>query len=91
MIKKIEFSKKFIKHFRKRIRPYKNIRSKFEKRLQLFQNDRNLPLLRDHQLRGKKNDKRSFSITGDIRIVYKEYGSYILFLDIGAHNQVYYN
>jgi len=91
MNKIIEPSKKFIKHYRKRIRPHKNLRTKFESRLILFQRNKSNPLLKDHQLRGTQKDKRSFSITGDVRVVYKEYKNYYLLLDVGTHNQVYYN
>lgn len=89
MNKDIEFSKQFVKHYRKRIKQNKNLQKRFAKRLRLFKKDRQNPILRDHKLKGSKIGLRAFSITGDHRVVYKEFGNYILFLDIGTHNQVY--
>lgn len=45
--------------------------------------------LNDHGLTGDLQGRRSFSITGDIRVFYVEFEDKIIFLDIGTHNQVY--
>jgi len=45
--------------------------------------------LHDHALTGKLAGKRAFSIAGDIRVIYVEFDDFIVFLDIGTHNQVY--
>lgn len=45
--------------------------------------------LKDHALIGKKAGYRSFSITGNIRVVYKIVEDGIVLYDIGTHNQVY--
>lgn len=46
-------------------------------------------LLNDHALHGDLEGYRSFSVTGDIRVVYKIEGETIKLFDIGRHNQVY--
>ncbi len=47
-------------------------------------------MIYDHQLIGQKQNFRSFSITGDIRLVYQYVGeNTVLFFDIGSRNQVY--
>ena len=43
----------------------------------------------DHKLIGSLEGFRSFSITGDIRVVYRKDGAEIELYDIGTHNQVY--
>jgi len=45
--------------------------------------------LNDHSLIGQNKGVRSFSITADIRVIYRESDKYYEFLDIGSHNQVY--
>ena len=48
------------------------------------------PLLKNHPLTGAKRELRSFSVTGDVRIVYQLSGDDdAIFFDIGSHNQVY--
>lgn len=39
----------------------------------------------------KRRGKRSFSVTGDMRIIFEEHENYtmVLMLDVGTHNQVY--
>ncbi|MEI7579014.1 MAG: type II toxin-antitoxin system YafQ family toxin [bacterium] len=58
-------------------------------RINLFLADRSNPILRDHSLQGRFKNFRAFSITGDVRIIYREYPHHFLFIDIGTHNQVY--
>lgn len=40
-------------------------------------------------LTGDLQGRRSFSVTGDIRVIYVELNEKIILLDIGAHNQAY--
>jgi len=81
---------KFKKHFTKRILPNKKLTKKFHKRLAIFLKNPKHPLLKDHSLIGKKNNKKAFSITGDIRVIYfPKSKNHIELLDIGTHNQVY--
>lgn len=86
---KIIFHKNFVKNFDKRIKPNPALLKKFKERYSLFIKDKNNPLLRNHLLSGMMKGKCSFSITGDIRVIYQEEDGIIEFLDIGIYNQVY--
>ena len=85
----INYTKKFRKSYRYRIKNNKNLSRKFNDRLQVFVQDPDNPLLKDHKLTGTKKNLRAFSITGDIRVLYLRKGDIIDFMDIGTHNQVY--
>lgn len=85
----IVLSKQFKKFFKKRIAFNPTLISKYESRLELFMLDTSNPILRDHSLKGEKKSFRSFSITGDIRVIYYIKDGVYVFLDVGSHNQVY--
>lgn len=85
----IKYHKNFIKHFKLRIEPNPKLDKRFQERLNLFVENRNNPILADHQLTGDKTEFRAFSLTGDIRVVYKELAKEIILYDVGSHNQVY--
>ena len=82
----IVFNASFRKAYRKA--PFKTQQA-FSRRLRLFKENSNYPLLRDHQLTGKLEGYRAFSITGDIRVIYYIHQNTAYFIDIGTHNQVY--
>lgn len=87
---KIEIHPDFKKSYKKRISNNPKLVLKTAERINLFQDDSDEQILRDHQLKGSKNNLRAFSVTGDIRIVYKKTSrDHIILLDIGTHNQVY--
>lgn len=87
---KIRFHSKFVKNYQRRIRSNKNLVIQVEERIEIFKNNPNDPVLKNHILKGSKSGYKSFSITGDIRIIYEQISSdEIVFLDIGSHNQVY--
>ena len=86
---KTRFTKIFKSHYSKRIKPNKNLDKRFEERFKLFLENQKNPLLRDHALGGKMKGFRSFSITGDIRVIYIFQNNVTYFVDIGSHNQVY--
>ncbi len=87
---KVELDKVFRKHYKSRISRNKNLVRKYEQRFEIFLRDRRNLLLKDHKLTGKLRDKRAFSITGDIRVVYMEESKdNFVFLDIGTHPQIY--
>jgi addiction module RelE/StbE family toxin len=88
-MKAIKRHREFEKHFLKRITPYEKLVTQFEERLELFVAGKLSNPLNDHSLKGKLAGKRAYSVAGDIRVVYKETADYIIFLDIGTHNQVY--
>jgi mRNA-degrading endonuclease YafQ of YafQ-DinJ toxin-antitoxin module len=90
MVGKIQYSRNFLKSFRKRILPDSKLSTQFDKRILLFIRNPNHPLLRKHLLTGSKKGLFAFSITGDIRVIYmQEITGECTFLDIGSHNQVY--
>lgn len=86
----IDYHRRFLKNFKKRIAPFPTLDEKFGYRFELFSKDPNDPLLQDHKLAGGKSGFRAFSVTGDIRVIYRRLGSgKVEFYDIGSHNQVY--
>jgi addiction module RelE/StbE family toxin len=86
---KIRLHKNFKKSFDKRVKTDQKLRQKFNERLDLFRSERMNPLLRDHALKGDMLGYRSFSVTGDVRVIYIETDELIVLVDIGTHNQVY--
>ena len=86
---KVRYHKNFWKSYRQRIIKNFKLEAKFQQRLKLFLKDKNNPILKDHQLTGSKSRYRSFSITGDFRVIYEEITNGILLHDIDTHNQVY--
>lgn len=85
----IKWHKIFEKHYKKRIAPYKKIKLRFRERTEIFINDPNSPIIKDHRLKGDLKKYRAFWIGGDLRISYKKIGDEIEFMDVGTHNQVY--
>ncbi len=86
---RIYFNKDFKKAYKKRILPHKNLVKRFDERYNLFEQNPSVTILKDHALAGKLQGYRSFSITGDIRVVYYIFKDTAYFTDIGTHNQVY--
>ncbi|MCL5970179.1 MAG: type II toxin-antitoxin system mRNA interferase toxin, RelE/StbE family [Patescibacteria group bacterium] len=86
---KVEFTHDFIKTYKKRFANKSNIRKKFEERTKRFSANPQDLTLKDHTLSGKLEGFRSFSVTGDIRVIYYVYKNTAYFVDIGSHNQVY--
>lgn len=79
--------KRFVKQFRKLP---ENVQRAFQARRDLFLDDVNNPLLRVHSLQGKYDGYKSFNVTADIRVVYKEVEeNTVLFLEIGSHSEPY--
>ena len=85
----IKYHKNFQKSFKKRIAPYPKLVAQFQKHLTLFIENPENPTLKDHKLVGQKLNLRAFSVTGDIRVVYKKVKDELWLFDIGSHNQVY--
>lgn len=87
---KIELHPDFKKSYKKRIRNNSKLAVKTRDRIKIFRENPSDPILKDHTLKGSKNNIRAFSITGDFRIIYKLISkNHALFLNIGTHNQVY--
>lgn len=85
---KIEYSKKFIKEFKKC--PV-NIKNNFKARLGIFINNQYDPVLNNHPLIGELKNCRSININGDWRAIFEEIdgGKIIYFMTIGTHSQLY--
>lgn len=86
---KIKYHRTFQKNFKKRILPHLKLVAKFKERLNLKLKDPTNPLLKNHRLKGEKSKYLSFSISGDIRVIYQIKDEVLLLYDIGTHNQVY--
>lgn len=86
---KIDFHPNFRRAYKKRILRNQKLVEKVKERIKLFQANPKNPVIKDHRLMGSKFKYRSFSITGDIRIIYEQQDDKIVFHDIGTHNQVY--
>ena len=84
----IEYSKRFLKEFKKC--PPK-IQTAFKQRLKLFINNKGAPLLNNHKLTGKLRDYRSINITADWRAIFQEYKkeTTVYFILIGTHSNLY--
>lgn len=86
----VVYSKKFSKHYRKRIVENSEIEMRYLERVNYFINRSASEILKDHKLTGKFKGCRAFSITGDFRVKYAQLSmNEVVFLDIGTHNQVY--
>lgn len=85
----IKYHHQFIKSYKKRIRCYSSLAQKFQSRLKIFMNDPTNPILKNHRLTGDLKGYWSFSVTGDVRIIYRVENDELLLYDIGTHNQVY--
>lgn len=85
----VNYKNSFRTAYRKRFRHNKNLSKTIAEKIQLFiinPQDQSLHL---HRLKGSKKGYYSFSVTGDIRIVFYIYKDTTYFVDIGTHNQVY--
>jgi mRNA-degrading endonuclease YafQ of YafQ-DinJ toxin-antitoxin module len=85
---KIIYHKRFEKNF---TRLPQKLRTKVVERIELFKKDQFNPVLKNHALKGPLSDRRAFSVTGDIRIIFEEFDNYfvVVMLDVGIHNQIY--
>ena len=81
----------FHKIFKKQIHKLpKRIQEQFVKRMHLFLDNPFEQMLNNHALKGEFEGKRSFNITGDIRVIYEEIDAdTVLFLMIGTHSELY--
>lgn len=86
---RIKYHKQFSKNFKKRIASNPKLVVQFKIRLDLFIENPNDLMLKDHKLTGKRSTYRAFSVTGDIRVVYRILDKDLWLYDIGTHNQVY--
>lgn len=86
----IKLHPNFKKSYKKRIAKNPKLVSKTALRIKLFQQNPQNPILGAHRLTGAKKDLCSFSVAGNIRILYFLISiDKAVLLDIGSHNQVY--
>jgi addiction module RelE/StbE family toxin len=88
-VKRIELHHSFVKSYAKRVAKDEKLCKQYEARVDMFMGGHRATPLNDHGLTGDLQGRRSFSITGDVRVIYIEFEDKIIFLDIGGHNQVY--
>ena len=84
----IEYSKKFIKEFKKC--PSK-IKTAFKNKLKIFIKNQFNPILNNHSLTGKLKKYKSINVNGYWRAIFQEIkdGDMIYFVAIGTHSQLY--
>ena len=84
----IKFTSRFAKQYKKA--PFE-IKASFDKRLDIFLQNKFNSLLNNHSLSGKYKGWRSVNITGDWRAIFREFenGEIIYFDIIGTHSQLY--
>jgi addiction module RelE/StbE family toxin len=84
----IDFHKKFLKKYRKL--PH-SLQLKVNDVLERFEKNPFDIQLRNHPLKGVLKDRRAISVTGDMRVIFREYDKYtlVLMLDVGNHSQIY--
>lgn len=87
--KRVELHHSFVKSYVKRIAKDEKLSKQYEARVGMFIAGYRGASLKDHALTGDLQGRRSFSITGDIRVIYIELTEKIILLDIGTHSQVY--
>lgn len=86
-MKHIAFHKHFVKEIRK-CSP--KVKKMFQRRRDMFLYDDTNPLLNIHELHGKYKGYKSFNVSADLRVIYKELGKdTYLFVTIGSHSELY--
>lgn len=86
----IYYYKNFKKNYKKRIFQNKKLSKVVANRIGIFMKNPKDPILNTHRLIGAKRNFYSFSVTGDIRIIfYYTNDGKVALIDIGSHNQVY--
>lgn len=65
------------------------IKVAFREALELFLEDRNHIILRNHSLTGKYAGIRSIDVTDDWRALYREEQERIVFVELGTHDKLY--
>jgi len=86
---RIRYHKNFLKNYKKRIVSNEKLDLKFKSQMGKFLEDPSHITLKSHKLTGKMSTYWSFSVTGDIRVIYRKVADVIVLFDIGTHNQVY--
>jgi addiction module RelE/StbE family toxin len=86
-MKYIIVHKRFVKQVRK-LPP--TLQRAFQKRRDAFLTNDSDPALKIHPLHGKYNGYKSFNVTPDIRVLYREIDAdTVIFTHIGSHSELY--
>ena len=85
----ILYHKNVLKNYKKRIVSNEKLDLQFKSQLEKFLADPSDVTLKNHKLTGQMKTYWSFSVTGDVRVIYRKVADDILLYDIGTHNQVY--
>lgn len=81
------YTKDFYKSLKKKD---KFVQGKARERIRIFRGDPFNVLLDNHKLHGEYENRRSFNITGDYRIIfYYVNENTVCFTDIGTHPELY--
>jgi len=83
---KITFSKAFVKQAEK-LSP--RLQTKLYESITLFRDNPSHTSLRNHALKGKYKTYRSIDITGDVRALYLQQDTEVIFDAVGTHSQFY--
>lgn len=87
---KVKLSGKFVKMYRELLEEDPELENLVDDLRKIFVKNPSDTRLRNHQLTGKMTGQFAFSITDDIRIVYKVTGkNTVRLLAIGPHKKVY--
>ena len=86
---KIEYSKNFIKKLNEYQKTQKSRYELILYKISLFRNNINHTSLKIHKLKGEKKDFWSFSVEGNLRIIYVYYDSVIIFVNMGNYVEIY--
>lgn len=81
-MKKIYYTDKFEKRLKKYSSPEKQ---KILKKIKIFWENPFSSLLKTHKLKGQLNDIWSFSISSNLRIIFRIKENIVEFIDIGNH------
>ncbi len=82
------YHRRFKKQYRK-LAP--QLQQKVDHTIRLFEKNHHDSHLRNHALSGTFQGERAISVTGDMRIIFREENDYqrVTLLRVGTHNQVY--
>lgn len=85
---KVKFHRRFEKQYKKLP---DHLKQKTKQVVQRFMEDPFASSLKNHALTGRMQDLRSISVTGDLRIVFREFDDHalVIFLNVGGHGKVY--
>lgn len=87
---KVQRSPIYIQNLQELLEEQPDLTEEVDMRVQWFKKNPSDTRLDDHELTKKMKGKSAFSITGDIRIIYKWQGkNEVRFLAIGGHKMVY--